>query len=62
MMYTNFRALAAIAAVATGCDPNVTRLRGRLKTESVFLNNYVYPISRENISEEILSSNVVLNE
>lgn len=58
----SFRPSAATAAVLTGCDPNVTRLRGRWKNETVFYNNYVYPISEVNISEKMLKSSVVLTK
>lgn len=56
-----FRPSAATAAVVSGCDPNVARLRGRWKTEPVFFNHYVYPVDKINVSETILSSNVMLD-
>ena len=56
----SFRPSAATAAIVSGCDPNTTRVRGRWKNDKVFFSNYVYPISKTNISEKILSSNVTL--
>ena len=51
-----FRPSAATTAVLSGCDPNTTRVRGRWKTDSAFYGNYVYPISRSNISDKIITS------
>lgn len=56
----NFRPSAATAAIVSGCDNNTVRIRGRWKTESIFLNHYVYPVSEVNISQKILGSNVKL--
>ena len=57
----NFRPSAATAAIRSGCDYNTVRIRGRWKTESVFLNHYVYPVSEVNISQRILESNINLS-
>ena len=57
----NVRPSAATAAIVSGCDHNTVRIRGRWKTESVFLNHYVYPVSKVNISKKILESNVTLS-
>ena len=51
-----FRPSAATAAVVAGCDPNTTRVRGRWKNHQVFFANYVYPVSKVNVSQKILTS------
>ena len=53
-----FRPSAATGAILSGCNPETTRLRGRWKENTTFSNRYIYPISNENITEKILSSNV----
>ena len=55
-----FRPSAATAAIVSGCEPNTTRMRGRWKNNDVFFSNYVFPISENNISNTILTSNVKL--
>lgn len=55
-----FRPSAATAAVVMGCDPNTTRVRGRWKNDQVFFSNYVYPVSKTNVSEQILTSDISL--
>ena len=42
----NFRPTAARAAIVSVCDHNTVSIKGRWKTESVFLNHYVYPVSK----------------
>lgn len=59
----SFRPSAATAAIASGCNPNITRLRGRWKTESVFFNHYVYPVTEQtNMTHEIMTSNIMLDK
>ena len=56
----SYRPSSATAAILSGCNPETTRLRGRWKENTTFQNRYVYPISVENITENILASNVEL--
>ena len=55
-----FRPSATTAAVLMGADPNTTRMRGRWKNDTAFNEHYSYPLSKTNISEKILESNVQL--
>ena len=55
-----FRPSSATAAIVAGCDPQTTRIRGRWKNDQVFFSSYVFPISQNNISNSIMTSNVKL--
>ena len=57
-----FRPSAATDTIVSGCDPQTTRQIGRWKTEAVFYERYVYPISQHNTAQTILSSDVKINK
>jgi|GEM_PF-5577106 len=52
----SFRPTGATAAVVGGVDPHTARSLGRWKSEQVFFERYLYPISQSSISERMFSA------
>lgn len=51
----SFRASGATAAIYNKADPSFCRQIGRWKTDSVFWQHYVYPVSADNVTDKILA-------
>lgn len=52
----SFRPTGATAAVLGGVAPHTARSLGRWKTESVFFERYVYPLSNDSITDKMFAA------
>ena len=53
----SFRPSAITGAVLGGADAQTVRVQARIKTQSVFFDNYKYPISDKSLMEQTFKSN-----
>ena len=49
----SFRASAITAAVIGGADAQSVRVQARIKTQSVFFDNYKYPITHDSMTDQV---------